>query len=111
MQLLGSREPSLPISSGMAAGQRYEFDLIAAGRAPEAIERSGFLPSAVIADDEAIDAHAEGTCSLPLPGPPRLQTWNPKEGDNLIHLYGSLDLIEVDAIRFRAHGNLLYVTE
>ena len=86
VQLPGGGERSLTISASMAAGERYEFDLIAAGRALEAIECSGFFPPAVIADDETIDALAEGTGPLPLPSTPRLQSGNPKEGDNLVHL-------------------------
>ena len=103
VQLLGGGERSLPVFAAMAARERYEFDLVAAGRALEAIERSGFLPAAVIADDEAIDALAERTWRLSTAGRSLgLQTGDPEKRDNLIHGNASFDFVEVDAKRFRA---------
>ena len=110
MQLLGCREGSLPVFPAMAARERDELDLVAAGGAFEAIERAGFLPAAVIADDETIEALAERARPFPLPRSLGLQTRDAEKPDNLVHGNRAFDFVEVDTI-LRCHVNLLYVTE
>ncbi len=111
VQFLRRVEGSLSILAGVSPRKRYEFDLIAAGGTLEAIERAGLFSSAVIADDKAVDALAEGTRPPPLPGAPRLQSGDAQIRDDLIHVDGSLDLVEVNSIRVCLHVSLLYVTD
>src|SRR5208282_3004104 len=103
VQFLGGVEGSLSILAGVSPRKRHKLDLIAAGGALEAIERARLFPSAVIADDEAVDALAEGTRPLPLPRAPRPQSGNAQICDDLIHRNTSLDLVEVNAIRVCLH--------
>jgi hypothetical protein len=110
VQLLGCREGSLPVFPAVAAREGNKFDLVAAGGAFEAIERARFLAAAVIADDETIEALAEGARPFPLPRSFGLQTRDAKKPDNLIHRNRAFDFVEVNTI-LRCHVNLLYVTE